>query len=486
MAGALTCPEGYACPHCYAAPQLCPRGYYSDAGALECTVCPAGSKCPTPFGSDKESCASGYYAAQGSVNCYPVPQHMSTSSTADRPTWCAWGQVSKITDNSCQNCAENYWCPADNVDPLECPKQIDAGSTYAFTSRESENNCFALTATYGAHPSASNTGEWQTTTNFDTLVAAGHYVQLGSSVQYECPNGMECNFPMENIYVQCPPGYYDPDDYFGCVPCPEGKVCPVMTHQYIQNNGNNGWVQDGFFSPMGTHVELRTPAGWYVQTTTYFKEVRPCPLGYYSPDGTIDECTQCPVGYMCPYGSNDPILCMEGASAESLGMHECTPCTDTQWYNPDTKTCDTVTDDFYTFHPIFAQQDCVYNQRSSATSFPDSSFVDCEPQDGQYFIKNSNSYANCPAGFYCMEQGQATAYIKIPCPPGTYQAGSGPYQKIEDACILCEAGNYCPGGDNAKTTCPAGYICPEGTQFATQFPCPLFSLNANTGASTYD
>jgi hypothetical protein len=290
---------------------------------------------------------------------------------------------------------------------------------------------------------------------------------------------------MENIFVQCPPGYYDPDNYFSCQPCPEGKVCPVMTHQYIENNGNNGWVQDGFFSPMGTHVELRTPAGWYVQTTTFFKEVRPCPLGYYSLDGAINSCTICDEGYMCPYGSNVPILCPEGSSAEDPGMHECIPCSDDNWYNPATKTCDTVTDDYYTFHPIFAQQNCVYNQRSSSSTFGNFDYVDCIAQDGQYYIKSSNSYGNCPSGFYCMEQGQASAYIKIPCPPGTYTAGSSSYQKIEDACILCEAGNYCPGGDNAKTTCPAGYICPEGTQFATQFPCPLFSLNAATGASTY-
>ena len=36
------CPEGFACPNCYAAPQLCPTGYYSAAGAVTCTLCEAG------------------------------------------------------------------------------------------------------------------------------------------------------------------------------------------------------------------------------------------------------------------------------------------------------------------------------------------------------------------------------------------------------------------------------------------------------------
>jgi hypothetical protein len=57
--------------------------------------------------------------------------------------------------------------------------------------------------------------------------------QIGGTVQYDCPKGRECLFPMENIYVQCPPGYYDPDGYFSCQPCPEGKVCPIMRQDYI-------------------------------------------------------------------------------------------------------------------------------------------------------------------------------------------------------------------------------------------------------------
>jgi hypothetical protein len=108
---------------------------------------------------------------------------MKTTSTAARPTWCAWGQVSKITANSCVNCPANHWCPGDNVDPLVCPDQIDKSAS-AFTSVESENNCFALTATFGAEPSVTGTGQFDATNNFDTLVAAGSYVQLGGDKQY--------------------------------------------------------------------------------------------------------------------------------------------------------------------------------------------------------------------------------------------------------------------------------------------------------------
>jgi hypothetical protein len=84
-----------------------------------------------------------------------------------------------------------------------------------------------------------------------------------------------------------------------------------------------------------------------------------------------------------------------------------------------------------------------------------------------------------------MNSGKATTYTKIPCPPGTYASGATGQTSITGACILCEAGNYCPGGNKAKTTCPAGYFCPEGTSFATQYPCPIYSYNPNTGESAF-
>lgn len=67
----------------------------------------------------------------------------------------------------------------------------------------------------------------------------------------------------------------------------------------------------GYFSPFGTHVELKIPAGWYSDSTNSY-EVRPCALGYYSADGVASTCTICPIGYMCPFASNEPIRCNEG------------------------------------------------------------------------------------------------------------------------------------------------------------------------------
>lgn len=56
---------------------------------------------------------------------------------------------------------------------------------------------------------------------------------------------------------------------------------------------------------------------------------------------------------------------------------------------------------------------------------------------------------------------------------------------IQVACQYCPAGSYCTGGDAALTDCPAGYVCPEGTEFATQYPCPLCTMNQILGATSY-
>jgi len=69
---AETCPEGYACPYCFAKPTLCPRGYYTTTGETACNLCEAGYKCPTSYASMKEACGAGYYSSAGSINCYPV------------------------------------------------------------------------------------------------------------------------------------------------------------------------------------------------------------------------------------------------------------------------------------------------------------------------------------------------------------------------------------------------------------------------------
>lgn len=81
------------CPIIDALPKICLRGFHSADGAVDCTQCAAGFKCPTPLTALKTPCslahATGYWSQKGAVNCYPVPAGMQGVATSNaRPTWC--------------------------------------------------------------------------------------------------------------------------------------------------------------------------------------------------------------------------------------------------------------------------------------------------------------------------------------------------------------------------------------------------------------
>ena len=70
LGGALSCtacPEGYRCPLTDQGPQLCPSGYYSASESTNCTACEAGYQCPNTLGkswqwvADHVSPGMGYW-----------------------------------------------------------------------------------------------------------------------------------------------------------------------------------------------------------------------------------------------------------------------------------------------------------------------------------------------------------------------------------------------------------------------------------------
>ena len=120
----------------------------------------------------------------------------------------------------------------------------------------------------------------------------------------------------------------------------------------------------------------------------------------------------------------------------------------------------------------------------------------------------------CPSGYYCPSKTDFDVageyYDKIPCPPGTYFAGTGA-TSVND-CTACDDGKYCEDAGQSAVTgdcepgyfcrtgstsskpysivsdeygpCPAGYYCPDGTH-ANMVACPAGSMqpinNANYG-----
>jgi hypothetical protein len=93
----------------------------------------------------------------------------------------------------------------------------------SFTSVDYELTCFPKLASRGGGDYTASSSS-----SFDELTLPGFYAQPGGTHHFDCPKGRECLWPMENIFIQCPPGTYDVDGYFACQPCPEGLVCPIM------------------------------------------------------------------------------------------------------------------------------------------------------------------------------------------------------------------------------------------------------------------
>lgn len=68
-----------------------------------------------------------------------------------------------------------------------------------------------------------------------------------------------------------------------------------------------------------------------------------------------------------------------------------------------------------------------------------------------------------------------------PCLPGKYCSGTA--NKIPDG--DCDAGYYCPGGDDTNTpttACVAGEFCPAGSSLNTKCPAGTYSASANAAS----
>ena len=137
------CPIGFECPDVLALPIPCTPGYYSDAVDQQaCTICPAGSKCPTVYAV--EACDTGYYALEGSVNCYPVPSGMKASSLGaktHKPEWCDTGFYSALAAVACTECPDGSMCGGDDIVPTTC-------TSNRMTSRLGEDGCYPYQFTY--------------------------------------------------------------------------------------------------------------------------------------------------------------------------------------------------------------------------------------------------------------------------------------------------------------------------------------------------
>ena len=112
-----TCPAGYQCSK--GSKILCDLGYtvINDA----CTICPAGSYCPSPFASPIP-CPGGTYSKNGYSVCLACPAgfRCTTQTDFDENDICDPGSYSGLGDTDCTDCPSGHFCP-DIREKLEIP-----------------------------------------------------------------------------------------------------------------------------------------------------------------------------------------------------------------------------------------------------------------------------------------------------------------------------------------------------------------------------
>lgn len=155
---------------------------------------------------------------------------------------------------------------------------------------------------------------------------------------------------------------------------------------------------------------------------------QPCPPGFYSPDGMVDEEVLCPPGYYTPnLGMTAPDAADPGYFVAGPGQSSETICPGGYYASG-----------YATIIPTLCPAGYYAPQGSSAPILS---------PGGYYAPAGSSSPTLCPAGSYAPSGSSAP----MSCPAGYYApAGSS-------APTICPAGSYAPSGSAAPISCPAGY-----------------------------
>jgi hypothetical protein len=112
---------------------------------------------------------------------------------------------------------------------------------------------------------------------------------------------------------------------------------------------------DGYWSPLGTHIQMVSPAGWYSKqegvSTEDERMFRPCEVGYYSND-FASECTICDADFHCEHASSVPLRCPEGRESASTGNAFCDHCSKDEYIGTDWR-CAAIPDGMTSLHPMY-------------------------------------------------------------------------------------------------------------------------------------
>jgi hypothetical protein len=495
----LDCPEGYYCPHSGMSTfeyYNCTRGHYCPAGSSQPLPCPVGTfsaQIANTQLADCLACSPGYYcdvSGQSAV-AGPCKQGYYCASKATL-------SVQLVTSSAGGPCTSGHYCPEATGAPIPCPRGTYMASTLAtgnisYQGRHyhcdlcpSSSACSATSLTspdstcragyfckLGAPSPQPVCGE-SFCTNMYGLCPVGHYCPSGTADPIICSDGTYMNHTGASSCDICPSGhyceaYYSPSTYR---PCPLGFYCP-------QGTGLD-WIPcpvGKYGSRTGLQTEDECTAcdpGKYCNSKALHLPAGNCSAGFYCPQGAQNAWglmlytgnLTCPRGSYCPEGSSVPIACPRGTYNPNLGQVSLDDCLNC----PSGQYCDRTN---LTSPTGFCSEGyyCL-SRATSATPL----LVYNDSDSGHMSGGNI-----CPVGTYC-PLGSPFAHS---CPPGTLNNLIG-----QVACLSCPEGYFCPGGTsnhlNSGLDCPIGYYCPNGTQYSTEYACPPGTFNNLTKRRSLD
>lgn len=469
------CPKGYFCEAGTSEPTPCPAGMYNnELGQFKCKVCPAQYYCPEntvdysiyscPVGHyclrntthDKEfPCPAGTFNnktnAASELDCLPCTRGSYCESTGNpmptalcSPGWyCNGGATtSKPTSNNGGRCTAGYYCPRGSYAPLEC----DTGKFCENDELSTPSgNCSA-----GYHCIKNSTVPAPTNGINGNECPKGHYCPEGTLTPVACPFGSYLNSrgAKNETYCQaCTPGKYCNDSglHLPVADCSPGYYCPLG-----ETTPTAVICKEGYFCVGGKGHQEPCPSGQY-QDEQGKASCKVCVKGHYC-NATFGPVKNyignvCPPGYYCPRGTEFAVqyACPIGTFNNITGLTnetECTLCLGGFYCGRTGLT-----------HPETPCSGGYFCKQGAKTS---------TPVEGDHANK-------CPFGHYCPQQ---TAEPKK-CPQGTI--GQTTQLENEGQCSKCPEGLYCgiPGEYNTSTLCMQGFYCPNGSSLATQKECPM-------------